>query len=133
MPADRFLDTNILIYALAQDDPRSAVAEALLAEGGLVSVQVLNEFVSVGRKLGLTWDEIGTALGAIRDLVEEPLPLTVETHEAAVALAAAHGLSIYDALIVAAAAGAGAAVLYSEDMQHGRRFGPTLVQNPFAA
>ena len=34
MPGDRFFDTNILIYAFAAADHRSARAEALMAEGG---------------------------------------------------------------------------------------------------
>ena len=42
MPAKAFFDTNVLIYAVAQNDPRSAQAEALLATGGAISVQVLN-------------------------------------------------------------------------------------------
>ena len=44
-----FFDTNILIYALAKGDPRSKRAEELLAAGGILSVQILNEFVSVAK------------------------------------------------------------------------------------
>ena len=54
MSAETFLDTNVLVYAVVKDDPRAAIAEQLLAQGGAISVQVLNEFVSVARrKLGL--------------------------------------------------------------------------------
>ena len=42
-----------------------------------------------------------------------------------------HHLSWYDALIVAAALDAGCKVLYTEDLEHWRRFGQLLVQNPF--
>jgi predicted nucleic acid-binding protein len=53
MPGERFFDTNVLIYAFAVGDRRSARAEALLAEGGVIGVQVLNEFTNVvRRKLG---------------------------------------------------------------------------------
>ena len=59
MAVDRFLDTNILIYAFASGDKRSARAEALLAEGGVIGVQVLNEFTSVARrKLGWDWPRL---------------------------------------------------------------------------
>jgi predicted nucleic acid-binding protein len=50
MRDDCFLDTCILLYALAQKDRREAVARKLLAEGGKISVQVLNEFASVARR-----------------------------------------------------------------------------------
>ena len=44
MPDRRFFDTNVLVYAFAADDPRSARAEALIADGGVIGIQVLNEF-----------------------------------------------------------------------------------------
>ena len=50
MPDSRFFDTNILIYAFAAGDPRSAKAEALIADGGVIGVQVLSEFVKVTRR-----------------------------------------------------------------------------------
>ena len=54
-----FFDTNVLVYVVGQKDERTAPAEALMAGGGVVSVQVLNELASVARrKLGMTWDEI---------------------------------------------------------------------------
>lgn len=135
MSGRAFLDTNILIYALAQNDPRSAVAERLLMEGGRVSVQVLNQFASVARKkLGLSWSETMEALSAIRALCADPIALDVALHDEGLALAKRHGLSVYDALVVAAARTAGCDVLYSEDMQHGHRFeGGLRIENPFAA
>ena len=49
-------DTNVLIYAFAKDDPRAEVAQALLARGGVIGVQTLNEFVAVAvRKLRMPW------------------------------------------------------------------------------
>ena len=50
MPAKQFFDTNILIYAFASNDLRSARAESLIAEGGVIGVQVLNEFTNVTRR-----------------------------------------------------------------------------------
>jgi predicted nucleic acid-binding protein len=133
MSAKAFLDTNVLIYALTSNDPRGAVAEGLLLKGGRISVQVLNEFASVAhRKLGMSWPEVTQALAQIRTLCPDPISVDVKLHDAGVALAARHGLSLYDALIVAAAASGRCEVLYSEDMQDGRRFdaGPR-VENPF--
>jgi predicted nucleic acid-binding protein len=59
----RIFDTNVLIYAFAQNDPRAEPAEALLAAGGIVSVQVFDEFVAVAiRKLGMPWKDVLEAL-----------------------------------------------------------------------
>ncbi|HKT54342.1 MAG TPA: PIN domain-containing protein [Caulobacteraceae bacterium] len=135
MRAEAFLDTNVLIYAFAKDDPRAEVAERLLEAGGAVSVQVLNEFVAVARrKLQMPWSEVVDALAAIRLLCGAPLPLTAEDHDAAIEIAQQHGYTIYDAMIVATAMQAGCRTLYSEDMQDGRRFDLRIeIKNPFAA
>ena len=98
-----FLDTNILVYAFS-DDPRADTAAALLARGHDTGVQVLNEFANVARrKLRMEWSEIGQGLAEIRLLCRMVHPLDVAVHEHAVTLAADHGFSFYDALIVAAA------------------------------
>lgn len=132
MPAERFFDTNILIYAFAANDSRSARAEALIADGGVIGVQVLNEFTNVTRR-ELTWDwkQVEAALGVIEDLLGPVRPLTAEIHAEAVTLARNHRLSFYDALIVAAATDAGCRLVFSEDLQHGRKFGAVTIENPF--
>jgi predicted nucleic acid-binding protein len=128
-----FFDTNVLIYAFSED-PRADTAEMLLPSGGIISVQVLNEFVNVSRnKTKRPWIEIENALEEFRTLLEPPLPLTVELHEKAVALARDNKLPFYDGLIVAAAMHARCEILYTEDMQHGRRVGDLLISNPFLA
>ena len=133
MPAKAFLDTNVLIYAVADDDPRSAQAEELLAPGGMVSVQVLNEFVSVARrKLRMSWKEVKDALDAIRVLCPSVIPITTDTHQAALRIAEKYGYEIYDALILAAALDAGCETICSEDLQYGQIIdGGLTVRNPF--
>jgi predicted nucleic acid-binding protein len=132
MSARAFLDTNVLIYAFAANDPRGEKAEALVAAGGTISVQVLNEFANVsGRKLGRAWDEIESAISVLRMLLDAPVPLTVELHEVALALARGHGFAFYDALIVAAASRSGCSVLYTEDMHDGQTIGGLEIRNPF--
>ncbi len=128
-----FFDSNVLLYTLVEDDPRQAVATRLLAEGDTISVQVLNEFATVARrKLKLSWFEIGETLSALRSLCPPPLPLTVATHETALALASRHNFAFYDALIVASALEAGCATLLSEDMQDGQVIeGRLTIRNPF--
>jgi predicted nucleic acid-binding protein len=132
MPDSRFLDTNILIYAFAADDPRSARAEALIADGGVIGVQVLNEFTNVTRrKLRWQWERIEAAFVVLEELLGPARPLTAAVHARAVVLARDRELSFYDAFIVAAAVEAGCQVLCSEDLQHGQRFGALRVENPF--
>jgi predicted nucleic acid-binding protein len=126
-----FFDTNILIYA-QQSGAKADKARAVLAAGGALSVQVLNEFVAVSRrKLGKDWGEIGAAIDDILALVDPPVPLTLALHTAARGLAGAHDVSFYDALIVVAAREAKCNTLYSEDMQNGRAFDGLVVTNPF--
>jgi len=134
MPVKAFFDTNVLIYAVAQDDPRSAQAEELLASGGVLSVQILNEFASVARrKILMSWGDVTEALDAFRVLCPSPLSITIEMHEAALKIAENHGYSIYDALVVAAALEAGCTTLYSEDLHDGQTIdGQLTIRNPFA-
>jgi predicted nucleic acid-binding protein len=128
-----FLDTNIFVYAIAQDDPRSHNAEELITEGGTVSVQVLNEFAAVARrKTNMSWTEVQLALESINILCPDPLPITLDTHQKALAIAAKYGYRIYDALIVASALEAKCTVLYSEDMNDGQVVDHRLtIRNPF--
>lgn len=129
-----FFDTNILVYIVGQKDERTATAESLVANGGVVSVQVLNELASVShRKLRMSWPDITDALDAIRVLCPSPIPLTTDTHDTALRLAVKYGFSFYDALIAAAALEAECAILYSEDLQDGQVIEERLtVRNPFA-
>src|SRR5262249_13829182 len=116
-----FLDTNVLVYALGQRDGRTPVAEDLLAAGGVISVQVLNELAAVAhRKLKMPWPDISAALEAIKVLCPSPVPLTLTTHETAVRLAISHGYHVYDGLIIAAALESDCTTLFSEDLQAGQ-------------
>lgn len=127
-----FLDTNVLVYAVLSDDPRRPTAERLLAAGGTISVQVLNEFANVARgKLNWPWLDIEATLALVRSRSRRVRDIAVSTHEAALLLARDHGLAFYDALIVAAALEAGCDTLFTEDMQHGRKFGSLTIINPF--
>jgi predicted nucleic acid-binding protein len=126
-----FFDTNILVYA-QQSGEKGNRARALFVGGGKLSVQVLNEFTAVSRrKQARDWGEITEAISDVLTMVDPPLVLTLELHQSARVLAEDHGLSFYDALIVAAAIEAGCDTLFSEDMQHGRTLGGLAIVNPF--
>jgi predicted nucleic acid-binding protein len=126
-----FFDTNILIYAMTRDR-RGEIARERLREGGAISTQVLNEFVSVTRKkLRLDWSTVEAALKEFRTLVYPIQNIAVSTHESAVSLAKRHGFGIYDALIVAAAIEAGCDTLLTVDLQDGRAIQGLTIRNPF--
>jgi len=133
MPAKDFLDTNVLIYAAVKDDARTPKAEALLASGGMVSVQSLNEFAAVARrKLGMSWKEVKEFLELIGILCPKPVPLSLDIHKGALVIAEKYGYGIYDALIASAAIEAGCKTLYSEDLQDGQIINRQLtIRNPF--
>jgi predicted nucleic acid-binding protein len=127
-----FFDTTLLIYSVSLEDPRAAIAEKLLSEGGHISVQVLNEFAAVARrKLDMSWEDIRDALAAVRILCEPATAGSIKTHEAALEIASQYGYQIYDALILAAALDAQCNILYTEDMQNGQTIGALTIRNPF--
>jgi predicted nucleic acid-binding protein len=131
--ADVFFDTSVLLYLLSADQPKADRTEALVAEGGTISVQVLNEFASVAlRKLAMALPDVRDVLGTIR-AVCTVRPVDVETHELGLDIVERYRLSLYDGLIVAAATRAGCTTLYAEDLQHGQSIGRLTIRNPFVA
>ena len=127
-----FFDTNVLLYLASEDAKKADRAEALVRQGGAISVQVLNEAANVARrKMGMDWRETREFLASLRGLLTVA-PVTLETHELGLDFAERYMLSIYDAMIVAAAMLCGCARLWSQDMQDGMRIGEGLrVENPF--
>lgn len=126
-----FFDTNVLVYIASADPGKAGRAEALVAAGGVISVQVLNELANVARrKMRMPWPETRAFLSLLRDLLTVQ-PLDVATHEAGLALAERYGLSTYDAMIAAAALQAGCDRLWSEDLHHGMSLDGLRVLNPF--
>jgi predicted nucleic acid-binding protein len=127
-----FFDTNVLVYIAGNDQAKADRAEAALARGGAISVQVLNELANVARrKIRMSWADTHAFLEAIRGLLTVH-PLSVEVHETALDVAERYGFSIYDALIAASALHAGCDTLWSEDLQHGMTLEQCLrIVNPF--
>ena len=127
-----FFDTNVLLYLLSSDVEKANRAESLLAGESVVSVQVLNELVSVAtRKLGMPWQEIHDILKILRSVCDVQ-PLGLDTHELAVALSERYRFAIYDAMILSSAQLAGCEVVFTEDLQHQQVINERLtVINPF--
>ena len=127
-----FIDTNVLVYVASDDPVKAGRAEKIIADGGTISVQVLNELANVARrKMRMTWPETRALLSMIRALLPVQ-PITVEIHETGLALAERYGLSIYDAMIAASALHAACDMLWSEDMHDGMVIQDRLrIANPF--
>lgn len=134
MSGDAFFDSNVLLYLISADAAKADRAETLLTNGGVVSAQVLNEISSVCiRRHGMSWDEVDQLVDTVRAhcRIES---LTVETYDLGRRVAERHRLSVYDAMIVAAALLARSRTLYSEDLHDGLLVEERMVvRNPFRA
>ena len=135
-----FLDTNVFVYSFDRDSTAKArraiqlIHEAVSTRKGMVSYQVVQEFFNVALR---RFSQPMTVAEAEQYLATVFRPLmAVHSSQALLSeglrLKGNHGLSWYDALIVAAAMEAGCKVLYSEDLQSGMRFGDLRIENPFA-
>lgn len=130
--ADVFFDTNVLLYLVSGDPAKANRAEQLVAQGGVISVQVLNEVAAVAAgKKGVQFAKIRETLSAFRALFVV-VALDIETHDLGLDIAERYRFSIYDSMIVAAALRARCSTLYSEDLQHGQTIERLTVRNPFA-
>jgi predicted nucleic acid-binding protein len=131
-----FVDTNILVYAAdskGEDVRKKQIAREIILLPHLhLSVQVLNEFISVARnpkKLNLSRDEESKWLREWFDLKIGAITLT--TFHKALELHLRLQLSHWDALIVASALESSCEIIYTEDLQHGQNIEGLQVINPF--
>jgi len=131
MPGN-FFDSNVLLYLASGDLAKADKAEAAIAGGGSISVQVLNEITNAARrKMRMSWADTHIFLTALRGLLTVH-PVTLETHETGLELAERYSFSTYDAMIAASALHAGCDILWSEDMQHAMTLDEGLrIVNPF--
>ena len=113
---------------------KANLEEAVIGKGATISVQVLNEVANVSRrKLKMSWLETNELLDGLRAVCKIQ-PLTIETHTRGLAVAERYGVSLYDAIIIAAALMAGCKTLFSEDMQHCLKIDCQLqIRNPFGS
>jgi predicted nucleic acid-binding protein len=138
--SDRFfLDTNIFVYTFDRDAMQKAakaqelIRLALDSHKGIVSYQVVQEFFNVALR---RFARPMSALGAEQYLVAVFRPLLAvhsspALYSEALRIHSQGGLSWFDSLIVAAAVQSRCDLLYTEDLQHGRRFGNLRIVNPF--
>jgi predicted nucleic acid-binding protein len=132
-----FVDTNVLVYAddgaapAKQARARALIGDLFAAGSGVLSLQVLREyFVVATGKLGIGAEEARRKVEIYSHF--DVVTSDVDDLLAAIDLHRLHGLTLWDALIVQSALAARCGLLYSEDLQHGRRFGSVRIENPFA-
>lgn len=128
-----FVDSNILIYAVFDEDEKSRIAQNLLATYPItISVQVLNEFCNVVlKKKILTLDETIKSI-AIFNQNFEVLSIDKKLVAEALKIKARLNYSYWDSLIIATALNSGVVTLYSEDMHHSQMIdGRLMIVNPF--
>lgn len=136
MTVERFLDTNVLLYAYDLDSPsKRQVALELIDHGWSelgstsLSVQVLLEFCVNFVRAGHTQAEAAIVAG---DFTSWPVvDNTLAVFRLGLTAQSRWKLSLWDAMILAAAQTSGARELLTEDLNHGQDYGGVVVRNPF--
>ncbi len=139
MPDKFFLDTNIIVYSFDQTEPskqntaRKLVKDALTLKTGIISSQVIQEFINVAVqkfKNPLTPADCKKYVENFLSPICEIFP-SLQLFHKAIDIRSQTGYGFYDSLIVAAALEGKASILYSEDLQHGRIIDDLEIVNPF--
>jgi predicted nucleic acid-binding protein len=128
-----FVDTNVLVYSIANDRQKRTIAERVLLDNEIVvSPQVINEFVSVTlRKRILPKEQVISYATKFME-VFEVTAMTQQTIIAALDVMTRYQFSYWDSLIVAAALESRCPYLYTEDLQDGQEIeGFLTINNPF--
>jgi predicted nucleic acid-binding protein len=128
----RFFDTNLLLYLLSADASKADTAEREISAGGVISVQVLNEFSAVATgKLAMSIAEVREILSVVRSVCEVR-PIGLDAHDLGLQIVEKYRYSIYDSIIVASALLAQCDELITEDLQSGQKLEERLtIRNPF--
>ena len=132
----RFLDTNILVYAALNQDPRKhrlaalLVKDALQMNDGAISAQVISEFTNIlFKKTKRRPDEIRKLIEIFSPL--NRIDMTAILEDDAIGIKERYGIKYYDALIIAAAKQCGCDTILSEDLNDGQVYDGILCRNPF--
>ena len=133
----RFFDTNVLVYAQDDSDPRKrAIAIDLITHAlevnhdGCISTQVLQEFCNtMYKKTSRTKAQIDAMMDGFRDLLQTDVTIDLVRH--ALAVKEEYGIQFYDALIVSSAEKLGCHEIVTEDLNPNQTYRGMAVVNPF--
>jgi predicted nucleic acid-binding protein len=139
MNARFFLDTNVFVYSFDRTPnkasrARDLIREAVTTRKGIVSYQVVQEFFNVALRRFAHPMSVAEAEQYL-SATFRPLMAVHSSHALyaqALQFSNRYRLSWYDSLIVSSAIEGECTVLYSEDFQHGQRFGELRIENPFS-
>jgi predicted nucleic acid-binding protein len=140
MNAKHFLDTNVFVYSFDESQPEkrgralTLIAEALQSGDGLISTQVIQEFLNVATRKFITPMKTADCQAYLVRVLHPLCQVYPDLALYEVGLDIQHetGYSFYDSLILAGALRGGCAVLYSEDLQAGQQVGGMQITNPFS-
>ena len=134
-----FIDTNIFVYSFDNTDERKQsisrrlISDALEKHTGIISCQVVQEFLNIALnkfKNKIKPEDAKEYLTAVLASLCEIFP-GMNFYLKSLEIKAATGFSFYDSLIVAAAIQGNCTILYTEDLQHNRNIGDLKIINPF--
>jgi len=95
-----FFDTNVLLYLLSADDRKAEITESVVESGGVINIQVLNEFVNVcQRKFRMDWSDTRSALVVIRSVCTVE-PITESVHDLGTVVCEKYKLMIERRLVI---------------------------------
>ena len=135
----RFIDTNIFVYSFDQRDKskqkraREIIRDALSDRNGIISFQVIQEFINLATKKFEVPFTLKEQLAYLEEVLD-PLCVvhsTIELYRKAMRIREETKFSYYDSLIIAGALEGGCRTLYSEDLHHGQNASGVKVINPF--
>ena len=135
----RFVDTNVLVYAVSAADEEAAKRDRALnmlsARDLALSVQVLQEFyvqsTRESRSGALSHQEATSFVESLQRFRVQAVTMGVLRE--AFAIRERFLLSYWDSAILAAARTCGCDAVYSEDLNPDQDYGGLRVINPFAA
>ena len=139
MKGKYFIDTNIIIYSFDKNaQEKNTVAKSLIAEAlehskGIISFQVIQEFLNVSlRKFQspLKFTDCEKYLNLVLEPLCDVFP-DIELYHHALGIMERWQYSFYDSLIISAALRGDCTLLYSEDLQHDQKIEKLTIKNPF--
>jgi len=134
-----FLDTNILIYTFDSREPdkqhkaREIVSDALATGNGIISFQVIQEFLNAATRKFVSPLSVADCRKYLNDVMVPICRVFAHAglYHHALIIAERWKYSFYDALIISAALDGRCNILYTEDLQHGQIIETLTVKNPF--
>ncbi len=134
-----FLDTNIFVYCFDDRQPEKKarslvlIAEALQTGDGIISTQVMQEFLNVATRkfsVPLNPEDCKVYLQKVLHPLCHVFP-DLDLYQTALDILQETGYSFYDALILAGAIRGGCTIFYSEDLHAGKQVDRVKIVNPF--